>query len=189
MTTNVFSIVPTTGSPYPTEVKGESSYKSNLLQICGEYDQDDGYDDDTHAAELILENENAHDANAVRVAIDDLTVGYLARTDALRYRKRLVELEIAKPCVGVTTASIKGGFLKDGEVTDFGVRLAFLPGEFEIEKLNKIEPLAAPTLEPKPKRVSKSVGDVWNSGLTGKIAIIAAVLWIIYLIFNVFSGR
>jgi len=139
----IFSIKPTNEIPYPTEVSGESHYKENLLQICGEYDQEEGYDDDTHAAELILDNENKYDPNAVMVKIDDLQVGFLAKHIAVLYRNRLKELNLLNNPIGIVTASIKGGFSKKGSISDFGVRLAFYPDIFEVETRGEISPTAA----------------------------------------------
>lgn len=111
--------------PYPLQVVGEASYRTTIEKICGNYDQQKGYKDDSHIVALYLEDENPYDPNnAVRVTIDDLTVGYLPKTVAAAYRKRLVFLNAPANAIGICTGSIRGGFRKrNGEIADFGVRL------------------------------------------------------------------
>lgn len=137
MTAKIFSIASTPGNPYPTEINIEEQYRQNLLIICSEYDEDEGYEHDAHFAELIINDET----NSVRVDIDDLPVGYLSERDASLYLKRLTELDIATPAIGIVTASIRGSFLKHPETAAFDVRLAFLPTNFEPEKLDEITPI------------------------------------------------
>lgn len=123
--------------PYPTQVIGESSYRDNLEQICSNlYDEDEGYFADDHWAFLFLEDDNAYDpGNAVLVEIDNISVGYLSKTDATKFRKRLIELGAPNNAISICQASIKGGFRKkDGEIADFGVRLDFDLDNFEVEK-------------------------------------------------------
>jgi hypothetical protein len=113
-------------TPYPTQVKGEQSYQFNLEKICGYYDEDEGYNDDSHTAAIYFENDNSFDpGNAVRVEIDDLTVGYLSRSDATKYRKKLVTLNAPENPVAICGASIRGGFIKHDEKSSLGVRLDF----------------------------------------------------------------
>ena len=113
--------------PYPILVQGESSYKANIQKICGYYDEEEGYDDNAHQAALYLEDESTFDpGNSVRVEIDDLTVGYLSRSQARLYREKIKALNAPENPIAICGASIKGGFLKkNGEVADFGVRLDF----------------------------------------------------------------
>jgi len=111
--------------PYPLQIVGESSYRNNIEKICGYFDEEEGYNDDSHVAALYLEDDNPYDPNnAVCVAIDDLTVGYLSKTNATSYRKRLTLLNAPINAIGICSGSIRGGHLKrSGEVADFGVRL------------------------------------------------------------------
>lgn len=121
---------------YPTEVSGESSYRSNIEKICGAYDEDDGYNSDAHVAVLFLENDNPHDSNAVRVTINDLTVGYLSKPAAKAYRQRLAELGAPENAIAVCAASIRGGFRKrNDEIADFGVRLDFELTSFKLDRV------------------------------------------------------
>jgi|CXWL01.1.fsa_nt_gi hypothetical protein len=76
---------------------------------------------------LILDDENPHDANAVRVEIDGALVGYLNRENARRYRADLVAA--GTPSVTVRCrARIVGGFeTSSGDRASFGVRLDLPP--------------------------------------------------------------
>ena len=72
---------------------------------------------------LVLEPENPHDANAVRVEIEGAHIGYLSRENALRYRADLAAA--GSPAATVQCkARIVGGFeTTSGERASFGVRL------------------------------------------------------------------
>jgi len=113
--------------PYPVQVQGESNYRYNIEKICGDFDEEEGYNDDSHQAALYLEDDNKYDpGNAVLVQINDLTVGYLSRPNAKTYRQKLTELNAPSNAIAICGASIRGGFLKkDGTKADFGIRLDF----------------------------------------------------------------
>lgn len=68
-------------------------------------------------AMLVPEPENPFDSNAVVVQIDGATVGYLSRTDARRYQKRLLLLtapmEVAAKLIGGTRDKPSFGVLLD----------------------------------------------------------------------------
>lgn len=119
-------------TPYPLQVQGESHYKANIENILGFVD-DKGVDEDHHVARLILEDTNPVDENAVRVEIDEQKVGYLAKPAAKVYRAKLAALGLAG-VIGECGASIKGGFIKQGERADFGVRLDIDLDKLQVEK-------------------------------------------------------
>ena len=76
---------------------------------------------------LILENSNPHDANAVRVEIDNALIGYLSRDNAVRYRADLAAANTPDATIQCK-ARIVGGFETDsGERASFGVRLDLPP--------------------------------------------------------------
>lgn len=80
-------------------------------------------------ASLVLENANPHDANAVRVEIDGVLIGYLSRDNARRYRADLAAAN-ASAAVVRCKARIVGGFQTEtGERAHFGVRLDLPPME------------------------------------------------------------
>lgn len=83
----------------------------------------------TTAAQLILEDTNPHDVNAVRVEIDGALIGYLSRDNAARYRANLSAAGTPDATVQCR-ARIVGGFeTASGERASFGVRLDLPPME------------------------------------------------------------
>ena len=106
---------------FECEIVGEASYQRALNAICG------GKCQEGHQLEklaiLILEDDNLHDAKAVRVDVDGRTVGYLSRRLARGYRARLKAQSLP---VGNYTcqALIVGGWDRGGGDTGhFGVKL------------------------------------------------------------------
>lgn len=121
------------------EIVGESNYQGTLTKICGGKTEE-GHNRRTLAA-LVCEDSNPYDNMAVRVDIEDMTVGYLSRTNARQYRAELKRqnLEGATLKCG---AIINGGWDRDsGDNGYFGVQL-----DLPIEKGTAAE---------KPKRVHK----------------------------------
>lgn len=98
--------------PYPLQVVGEASYRDEIEEIVGFVDDEEGVNDDSFWAHLILDDLNRYDrGNAVAVEINGKTIGYLLKADARIYRKRLKELGL-EDITGECHASIKGGFTK-----------------------------------------------------------------------------
>ncbi len=106
---------------YTVDVVGESHYQEALESICG------GRNEDSRRLEveafLVPENDNPHDSNAVRIYIQDQTVGYLDRETARSFRKMMAEIgltEVAAKC----NAIIVGGWDRGGgDRGHFGVKL------------------------------------------------------------------
>jgi hypothetical protein len=72
---------------------------------------------------LIPEDSNPHDANAIRIELDGVLIGYLSRDNARRYRADLAAAGSAGATVRCK-ARIVGGFeTASGERASFGVRL------------------------------------------------------------------
>jgi len=88
---------------FSTEVVGESHYQRNLTSITGGKTPDGV--EKFYEAELVPEDSNPHDKNAVRVDIQDKTVGYLSRERALRWRTLPANLKHRK-CPAV----VRGGW-------------------------------------------------------------------------------
>lgn len=115
---------------FGTNVVGESFYQSALKVIVAatEHKQKD-YEAIPTRAVLVPENDNPHDANAVRVDISGLQVGHLSRKDAKRYRTALNKEGhglVAAEC----KAAITGGFKMDnGKQAHFGVVICVPPLE------------------------------------------------------------
>ena len=75
---------------FDTQVKGESHYQDALWQLAGGRTTD--YVREPISALLTPEPENPYDANAIRVSINGLRVGYLSRETAVLYRPGLINL-------------------------------------------------------------------------------------------------
>lgn len=110
---------------YEQAVVGESHYQRALSKICG------GQTEEGHRlevdAELVYEDSNPYDSNAVAVQIGGALVGYLPRDVARELRERAVE--VGAP-VGVPIrckARIRGGWSREGGADrgSFGVWLDF----------------------------------------------------------------
>jgi hypothetical protein len=95
---------------FPQEVVGESKYQDNLRSIIGRVSGQDYYKKQDFTAYLFLENQNQFDpGNAIRIEINKLTVGYLSRSDAQKYRQALADTKLSdKNLVGSCGASIYG---------------------------------------------------------------------------------
>ena len=109
------------------EVVGESNYQNEIRSIVG--DHGDESPPGQYIAKLIPENDNKFDNLAVRVDINEMTVGYLSKEDARSFRRRL---SAKKHSGKVTTcdAGVTGGFLmKDGNRANYGVSLDLKPFE------------------------------------------------------------
>lgn len=92
---------------YMLGVAGESHYQehiSNIVAYIG-----DPVNEKEIPAELHLENDNEHDANAVRVEIEGGTVGYLSQANAKRYRRFLEDMDAPENTTGSCYANIRGG--------------------------------------------------------------------------------
>lgn len=88
-----------TPSKYQTEIVGEANYQKNIKNVIlfdVMVDDDDlEYKDDKLTARLVLDNENQFDPdNAVRIEIENKTVGYLDKQNAARFRRQLKRLGI-----------------------------------------------------------------------------------------------
>lgn len=103
------------------EVVGERSYQPALEKLAGGRTEDSA--DIECVAVLIPETDNPHDKNAVRVEIRGLTVGYLPRDFAKRYRRYLRHHNQPLACISCN-ALITGGWDRGfGDKGYFGVRL------------------------------------------------------------------
>ncbi len=89
-------------------VAGESYYQRELDRIAGGRTSD-GHEFERRA-EIVLEDRNRHDSNAVRVDIDKKTIGYLSRADARQYRKWLKNQSYPEHVIMECTALITGGW-------------------------------------------------------------------------------
>lgn len=100
-------------------IVGESNYQPAIEAVAGGRTPD-GADQFTEA-QLVLEDENRYDDQAVRVDIGGRPVGYLSRQDARKYRRVLEELGVGR-VIGVCDAWVRGGWDRGpSDRGDFGV--------------------------------------------------------------------
>lgn len=125
-------------SKFSTEIVGENSYQKSIRKVIMYKDLVDKNDFDFKweklKASLILEDDNKYDlGNAVRVEMDNLTVGYLAKEDAKLYREALRELNITEVCT--CKAGVYGKRESLGQMMKFGIWLFIdLREELHIEE-------------------------------------------------------
>lgn len=124
-------------------VVGESKYRAEIEAAAGGK-KAIGHKAVVNAA-LVAEPDNRYDPNAIAIAIDGRTCGYLARTDAKRYKPVMTwarELGIVPCC----RADIYGGWRQeDGTWADFGITLYIASPE---KILNRGQPSVAPVERP-----------------------------------------
>jgi hypothetical protein len=101
------------------EVVGESNYQSAIKSIADSSEQ--------CIASIIPEDSNKFDQMAVRIDIQNKTVGYMSKDDARSFRKLLSKNKIGGK-VTSCNATITGGFvLRDGSKAHYGVCLDIKP--------------------------------------------------------------
>lgn len=102
-------------------VGGESHYQRELEAICGPRSEYGEYR--ILRAQLILDDDNRYDGDAVRVEIDGRPVGYLSREHAKQYRRSLASS--GHPRINAfCQAKIRGGWDRgDADRGHYGVYL------------------------------------------------------------------
>ncbi|AVL53804.1 hypothetical protein CEP88_15135 [Roseobacter denitrificans] len=110
------------GGQYQFDIVGEASYQIELEAIAGKKTKE-SKQFRCHAA-MVIEDNNRHDPEAVRVVIDSKTVGYLSRADARHFRKWFAEQDLGLLGVAVS-AEIVGGWKDHESEGHFGVKLDF----------------------------------------------------------------
>lgn len=84
------------GGSFNQEVVGEAAYQEALRSVAGR-----GEVRHECRAVLATEDSNPHDSNAVAIFVDGKKVGYLSRSDAKRYRKKLAPTDAFGTCPAV----------------------------------------------------------------------------------------
>ncbi len=106
---------------YDVDVVGESHYQDALESICG------GRSEESQRlvveAFLIPEDDNPHDSEAVRIYIQDETVGYLDRETARSYRKQMTEVGMSGVAAKCNAIIVGGWDRGGGDRGHFGVKL------------------------------------------------------------------
>jgi len=112
-------------------IVGESHYQEALESICGP--RSDEGEDRRVEARLVLEDDNAYDAMAVRVDIRGVTVGYLSREHAREYRTQLGKAGHAV-ADAYCAARIRGGWDRgEGRQGYYGVYLDLPVGQLDAD--------------------------------------------------------
>lgn len=107
---------------FQINVAGESFYPDSFAALCGAQTRD-GIAFPARA-QLELDDNNAHDRNAVKVSIEGHQVGHLPREAAKAFRRSVRYGAIAEHEVFECAAMINGGWNRGGkDVGNFGVKL------------------------------------------------------------------
>ncbi len=104
------------GHKFRQEIVGESNYQNNLKwaeRTYGKY----------VIANIYLENENKFDKNAVKIRINNQTIGYLPREDAIAFREKLGIYNFSGAVFQSTIEITGGGKTSNGEDLMFGAML------------------------------------------------------------------
>ena len=123
--TTTMQVADITNGPgtYNVDVVGESHYQEALENICGgraENNQRLVVD-----AFLVPEDDNPHDAKAVRILIQDQTVGYLDRETARSFRGQIADIGMTGVAAKCKAIIVGGWDRGDGDRGHFGVKLDF----------------------------------------------------------------
>lgn len=113
-------------------IDGES-FQSAIKQLLQENaiapDEDSVLETHILTAHLIPDNDNFHDSNAVRVGINNRTVGHLTHEQALDFRHRLDEKKLSNQITTCSAIIIVGDNDENGKSLSYGVRLDIEPFE------------------------------------------------------------
>ena len=104
---------------YSTKVVGTSFCQENLIRVCGPKKEESV--ELEVAAELVLENDNPADVNAVTVLVDGLKIGYLPKREAMIHRILIHGSDYSKDrliCIGKINGGWDNGY---GNCGHYGV--------------------------------------------------------------------
>jgi len=125
---------------FDQDIVGEQHYQDALIKIAGPYT--DGGRRMRCDAKLYLQPDNPHDPNAIRVEIDNMTVGYISREEAPILRQQLRQIGVYPGQRVAVSAAIGGG--RPG--TRYGVYLDFdIPDSAPAPDLSPAPPTIKPT--------------------------------------------
>ncbi len=106
---------------YDVDVVGESHYQGALESICG------GRSEDNQRLEveafLVPESDNPYDSEAVRIEIQDQTVGHLDRETARSFREKMTEIGLTGAAAKCSAIIVGGWDRGDDDRGHFGVKL------------------------------------------------------------------
>ena len=104
---------------FSTKVVGTSFCQENLIRVCGPKKEESV--EIEVAAELVLENDNPADVNAVTVLVDGLKIGYLPKREAMIHRILIHGSDYSKDrliCIGKINGGWDNGY---GNCGHYGV--------------------------------------------------------------------
>lgn len=101
---------------------GTSNYQDKLEKFAGGRNEESA----RKSVEVVLieENDNPHDPNAVKIEIEGEKVGYLSKNNAAHYRSILKGFN-RDGAIVFCEGLIVGGWAKEGDYGDFGLRIDF----------------------------------------------------------------
>jgi hypothetical protein len=102
-------------------VVGESNYQSAIQSIA------EASASEQCIAVIVPEDNNKFDQLAVRIDIQNKTVGYMSKDDARSFRKLLSSKKISGKVTSCDAAIIGGFVLRDGSKASYGVTLDIKP--------------------------------------------------------------
>lgn len=109
------------GRGWTIDVVGESNYQSAIGVY---YRRNGGKGSDLKCrAELVPDDRNVYDSNAIQVKIAGLAIGYLPRDLAKDYRSIVASVPALSGSVSCSAKITGGHKLENGEIAHFGVKL------------------------------------------------------------------
>jgi HIRAN domain len=109
------------------EVVGESNYQGAIGAIAGDHGTESSSAEFT--AELVPEDSNEYDSQAVAVRAGGKTLGYLSRQDARSFRRRLAQKNLSNQVTTCAACMVGGGTRRTGERLSYGICLDIKPFE------------------------------------------------------------
>lgn len=106
---------------YDVDVVGESHYQEALESMCGGRTENSARQ--KVEAFLVPEDDNPHDSKAVRVYVQDQTVGYLDRETAHSFRLEMAEVGMTGVAAKCNAIIVGGWDRGDGDRGYFGVKI------------------------------------------------------------------
>jgi len=123
---NIFEWPPT--NEFQFDIVGESYYQGALEKLFKESKpkENDGVIN-TLDAHIVPDDLNPYDDKAVRIDIDQYTVGHLSRDDARSFRRRLGAKKLTGQITKCKTIITGGHILANNQKADFGISLDIKP--------------------------------------------------------------
>ncbi|MDL1909738.1 hypothetical protein FBQ81_03445 [Chloroflexi bacterium CFX6] len=141
---------------YSQQVVGESHYQAALERIAEDYPRRF-----VDSVDLYLEDDNRYDSNAVAVAVEGETVGYLPKDDAIKYRQHIEELGYPNAigtCAGKLIGGGEGrsyGFMLDLDLDALEIQSHYTMRELRVAAKQKKQPpsQSVPVASRKPNKL------------------------------------